>query len=367
VAGDELDEALEVLEDRGPEFGGGLSNHGPMAAEALVALGRASEVPAFVSAYRPRLDRRPRPGSPLAPDEWARSLGDFGRSADWVAFFDCILGERPVASVVAEWVPRLAPGTVGAGTHGLIRTAHALRSLERAGPGGGVGGEPRGDEVPAASLRRRELAEGLGYWAARYRELPGPPLLVGSDDVARAVGRVPMLPEEAPRERLIGDQAAHVRMVGAAFEQAVASLAAPGNLPRTLGEMAAVGARAYLANAGSGHEIALVHTVTAPMALDLVLAYLLPSDRLSVFAYGWQAVAAVHAAFATNRATGDASAGAADPDVPDRGVPEEVVTRAISTGNEHAIKMVEACRRAAAVTGDPVLALAAADVAARLG
>ena len=34
----EIDEALEMLEGTGPEFTGGLSNHGPMAAEALVAL-----------------------------------------------------------------------------------------------------------------------------------------------------------------------------------------------------------------------------------------------------------------------------------------------------------------------------------------
>lgn len=36
----EIDEALEMLEGSGPEYTGGLSNHGPMAAEALVALWR---------------------------------------------------------------------------------------------------------------------------------------------------------------------------------------------------------------------------------------------------------------------------------------------------------------------------------------
>src|SRR5438552_4060379 len=37
---DSLDEALALVSRRGPEFGGGLSNHGPMACEALIALGR---------------------------------------------------------------------------------------------------------------------------------------------------------------------------------------------------------------------------------------------------------------------------------------------------------------------------------------
>ena len=40
-AGDEvIDEALTILQGYGPEYGGGLSNHAPMAAEALVALRR---------------------------------------------------------------------------------------------------------------------------------------------------------------------------------------------------------------------------------------------------------------------------------------------------------------------------------------
>jgi hypothetical protein len=42
LAGNLLDEGLSRLAVTGPEFADGLSNHGPMAAEALVRLGRAS-------------------------------------------------------------------------------------------------------------------------------------------------------------------------------------------------------------------------------------------------------------------------------------------------------------------------------------
>jgi len=48
-----IDSALERLRETGPEFTGGLSNHGPMAAEALVALLRR------LFPARPR-----RPGAP---------------------------------------------------------------------------------------------------------------------------------------------------------------------------------------------------------------------------------------------------------------------------------------------------------------
>jgi hypothetical protein len=34
-----MDDVLDILHRTGPEFGRGLANHGPMAAEALLALG----------------------------------------------------------------------------------------------------------------------------------------------------------------------------------------------------------------------------------------------------------------------------------------------------------------------------------------
>ena len=44
----EIDEALELLEGTGPEYSGGLANHGPMAAEALIALSRPEAVVPWV-------------------------------------------------------------------------------------------------------------------------------------------------------------------------------------------------------------------------------------------------------------------------------------------------------------------------------
>ena len=46
-----LDEGLSRLAVTGPEFRGGLSNHGPMAAEALVRLGRADAVEHWLDGY----------------------------------------------------------------------------------------------------------------------------------------------------------------------------------------------------------------------------------------------------------------------------------------------------------------------------
>ena len=53
---DPLDEALTLLAATAPEFGPhGLTNHGPMAAEALAQLGRADAIPAWTAAYAERL------------------------------------------------------------------------------------------------------------------------------------------------------------------------------------------------------------------------------------------------------------------------------------------------------------------------
>src|SRR5215831_10470172 len=55
-----FDEALDCLRGTGSEVAGGVApNHGPMAAEALVALGRDDDVVAWARRYRRRLDAMP--------------------------------------------------------------------------------------------------------------------------------------------------------------------------------------------------------------------------------------------------------------------------------------------------------------------
>ena len=91
-----LDDALEILQDTGPEFmedeEGGLSNHGPMAAEALCTLGREDDVIGWVEGYAPRLQEHPSPGRSVGAG-WRGALGEYARLADWIALFDNELAE----------------------------------------------------------------------------------------------------------------------------------------------------------------------------------------------------------------------------------------------------------------------------------
>jgi len=314
-----------------------------MVAEALVHLGRDDAVAAWVARYRTRLEPAPAPAArPLTEEDWPAALGERDRYPEWLALFEREVADRPPVAVVGEWAPRLVPGAVGAATHGLIRTGHAVRALAAA------------DTDP----RRLEVATGLAFWASSYEELPGPPLLIGSEGVAEALADLPYLPEDAPRRVLISDMVAGVADIADEFEQAVASLGWDGGAVELLDQLAAGGARAYLRNADAGGAIGLLHSVTAPLAGELLLPWLAEEDRAAALAYIWQAVAALHVAYDVDR-QGFA---------PVRDVPaaDELVDRALDCGDEHAIKLTEAALRSFGRSGEPALIWAAADASARL-
>src|SRR5712692_3575778 len=190
---DELDEALRLLSRYGPEFGGGLANHGPMACEALVALGRKESVLPWVQGYRRRLQDRPPQRERLDESSVLAALGKHERVADLTAFFRRELDEAPWREVLARWVPVLAPGLSAVAFHGVIRTGHAVRSLDRA----------------EGKKRVAELADGLGYWAANFHALPGAPpspapapaRTASAEEALGALVRIP--PERRRRGNLV--------------------------------------------------------------------------------------------------------------------------------------------------------------------
>jgi hypothetical protein len=308
----------------------------------LAHLGRHDAIPAWVARYRTRLDEAPPPARPLSEEDWPAALGQADRFPEWLALFEREIADRPVAAVAGEWVPRLLPGSVGAATHGLIRTGHALRGLGDA------------DTPP----RRVEVANGLAFWASSYVELPGPPLLIGHEGVAQALADLPYLPEDAPRPALISDRVAAVADIADEFEQAVASLGWAGGAVDLLDQLATGGSMAYLRNADTGGAIGLLHAVTSPLACELVLPWLAEEDRDAALGYVWQAAAALHVAYDVDRTA------AAPTDAPP--AREDLVDRAVASGDEHAIKLTEAALRTFGRSGAGVVLLAAADACARL-
>jgi hypothetical protein len=337
-----LDAALEILGPTGPEYGGGLANHGPMAAEALVALDRPADVLPWVESYRPRLDGKPRGSRSIVAAQWREALGDGGRLGDWIAFFEREVESRGWRAALADWSEKLAPGIAAAAFHGAIRTAHAARSLADR------------EDAP----RRRELASGLAYWAARYDPIAEAPAGTPLGPPSRAISKVPILP---PDQRVRGFITERLeRLDRLPSFPAVAGLAdASGDPSAFLSDLTETFAGLYLDHAAPGSTIAMIHAVTGPSAVRLILPHASEAGIRRMLRYCWQAAAAI---YATNAGTAPNPRGAAES--ADRG---ELIDRAVATRDEHGFKFVEACLREHALNPRPIYLAAAFDACKRLG
>jgi len=332
-----LDEALEQLAFAGPELKNTNSNHAPMAIEALCTLGRGRAVQPWLERYRDGLLPRPPRVQRIGRTEWATALGQPRRVGDWFELFGNELSEEPWRAVLERWVPRLAPGIVAAALHGVIRTGHAVRAIAF-------------EDTPP---RRRELADGLAYWAAEYQVLPSRARQAQAALPSTAIARVPMIP---PAER--GTFASLTGALGQldAFEPFAETLTAvdPRRDPTAfLGDLTATFAHVYLGNARDFlTSIAFIHTVTGPAALRPMLPYLSAPAAHVALAYVWQAAAALYATFGSSTQLPSVREG--------KTAAADLVDRAVACGDEHAIKFTAACLAEHALNPQPAF-LAAAD------
>ncbi len=336
---DTMDQALEMMAKLAP-----LTNHGPMASEALVALGRADKVFAFVEAYKKRFTSSyPERRQTVTRENWRAALGDGGRVADWTSFFNRELKEAAWPQVLDQWSAVLAPGFASAAAHGVIRTGHAVRSLS----------------VKETELRRRELAEGLGYWAAYYQALPeAPDAKAEKLRPAQAINQVPLLPaDKRPRNGSI--------MIGLRSINDFSPFAKVANLVETSGkgnqllsEMTETFASAYVKNATARNFVTLIHTVTSTTSLRSLLPYLSPATTRRMLRYSWQMAAALYSISAIGSTNSLPEVKEIERD--------NLIDRAAALQEEHAIKFTEACLRNYALNPKPVYLLAANDALERL-
>ncbi|WP_326598923.1 hypothetical protein [Streptomyces sp. NBC_01803] len=306
---DAVNDALERLAGDGPVWGPGLAAHAPMAAEALASLGFYDEVPRWVERYR--TDRRyavlPESREPLVAGDRAgqdAALGDFGRFADWVALFERELAERAWRDVLLEWWPRLLPGGAGILGHGLIRAAHAARGLDLAG-------EP-------TAVQLGEFAQGLALWAAKFWVPPG--------GGALPPGTLPPGASAAP----------------AAEDARRALVEATARVAGTL------------ADRPPAPAVPIVHSVTIPMAVDMMLPMLPLSLHQEAYRQALIASGAIFRTFAGHLPAEGRRRGGAPGPVPSL---REGIAAAVETGDEHAIKLAEVCARGATahVDNEPYL------------
>jgi hypothetical protein len=341
----DLDEALERFHTQ-PEYAGGLSNHGPMAAEALGEIGHPALRMAFVDRYAPRL-------APLAAGraipavEQPAALGRVERFPDWVATLERELAEEPWRDVVQRRAREWCAGLFAAAGHGWLRTAHAVRALE-AEPG---------------PVRLRELAHGLAYWAARHQRLPGEPgrrrARVGAAELLRDV---PLVPDSARRSGLFTHAVGALDAHGP-FADAVDALEPEtGDALQSVHALCVSAAELYLAH--PEQRIAYVHVLTVPSALRLLAAHLDARTLQRALAHAAQSAAALHAVSGAGPRPSPPLSLEVEKLAED---PAEIRYRAACSLEEHAIKLAEAALREDAVSEHRSLRLAAADAALHLG
>jgi hypothetical protein len=350
-----LDDVLRQLQRAEPQCLQGLSTHAPMAAEALCALGFAQQAGPWFKNYRRPVLPLPRAKRRIDPNQWRDALGPDAtaptweqansRWGDWREFFTAQLAEGPWPEVLDGWIARLAPGMSGAATHGVIRTAHAVRALGRR-------------QTPE---RLGELARGLAYWASSYEVLPaGKRNQPRLDTFAAALDEVPLYRTafgKSPQGRNIVEVLRQVRKVDG-FDQVRDAVILPDDLSAALSALTATFARVYLRYGTKNDTIAFIHAVTGPCALRRLIPHVSGPTARAAFPYAWQTAAAVFSAYVRVREKGRLEQS--------KRTAEELAAGAVRNGDEHAIKFTEVMLAEHQLNPDPVYLAAADDMIRRL-
>lgn len=310
------DDALGLfLQTRGT-YGGGLSNHGPMATEALDHMGADQWIGPFVADYRPRLNERER-------EVTSR------RGGDW-------------RSMLAEQLPEVVAAAAAGAGHDLLRAAHAVRGIERAEATGTV-----------PDVRIDELRVALHRWKAG-RGLPVPAELVGDHSIdAWSTALTPLATFEPADGLLTVSLAMAAEQPG--YVEAVRSLRRCDDAKDTLDMLAMRALEGYASNADFLSRFTLLHGVTVTTMARVLVDHLDEAGQrqLEAAAAGFVAAAAI----AFDRRL-DA------PDVPTV-IGTDIAGRAGATLDDHTIKFTDACLGLAERTGSE-LPLRAAELQIQL-
>ncbi|MDX6238287.1 MAG: hypothetical protein QOG10_3102 [Kribbellaceae bacterium] len=198
-----------------------------------------------------------------------------------------------------------------------------------------------------------ELARGLAYWVGRYVPLPGDAALQGTRTVGEAVAALPR--EPLPEIRNVTSARDRFNRIDsfAGYGDALEAVA-PLDPQWLLSEMTSEFAGVYLAH-DEVSPVPLIHGVTAPAAVRLVLPHLPGEMDLPTVTGRWQMHVALPLAFTgDNHGEGPLKVDAERAQLPF----DELAARATEHGDEHVIKFAEACLREHGLRPDPRYAAA---------
>jgi Questin oxidase-like len=319
-----LDDALARIHQTSAVWRGELANHAPMAAEALVDLGRPEAIGSFLDVYSDNLE--PAPEMTRARlDDWTAALGERDAAPLLTGHFLAAVDERGVDPVVDAALPVLFEGVLAGSLHGLLRLAHALRAWSHR----------------ETDLRAREVAHALGYWASEHSPLPGDPGARPEPGLtpAKALAAIPSLPEERWVDGIMTVRA----QASARYEPFLAALPRVDftcePIDTTLAALTTLAASLFLNTDNPRARFSYLHAITATSALRQVLPRLAPKPRRMALRHHWHALAASQCMTSTLRTASER--GASPPPIEPVDT-DQLVDTAVASHNDHAIKLAAA-------------------------
>ncbi len=322
-----LEKALVRMAGNGPILEHGYFDHGPMAAEALEAMNLPGRIAPFVQRHVEAGGVRaaPGPAAPIRPRSWSGALGRPARYADWVALIDAEMANLEWRALARRWIVRLTPGAATAAVHGLIRTAHAVRALERC-------------DSPA---RRAELVRALASWASLYTPPPWAPITARGRLSAQAAfdALAPAPIDLQAREGSISAGLAKA-LNAPGFADQVAAVDTGGAVDARADDVLQVFTSAFLDHARSPYTaIVWCHAITGAMSLRRLLGVMSEDEARALLTRLFEIGCAMKAAFDGLHATLDPGADMLD-------TPGRLAQRAADSGDDHAIKLTDALLQA---------------------
>jgi hypothetical protein len=324
-------DALTDLQETDVSLVNGFSNHAPMVVEALFNLGRAGAIKAWMADTAST--RRPRT-SASAPGVSPR-LGDYAHFGLFRRSISRDLADRPWRDVLSEHAAHLAPGYAGAALHGAIRVGHAVRGLARL-------------DHPAT---RAELASALAYWSVAYAapsaafgSVPSPARLP-VEAAWRALNPVPS--DRRRNDGLIVRALQQVRHAED-FEAIIDAVDWPEDPVEATRRVAGLFLELFLASARTGlTALVMTHALTGLAASWTIGRETDPDLHGRLVREAFRAGASLHVAYSPfdekpSLAEGRASLTA-----------DALVEAAVRSGDDHVIKLTDACLFFEALLGEP--------------
>jgi hypothetical protein len=323
----QLHELLNANLQLPPEYQDQLTSHLPMALHCLHRLGASPQrMQEFYAVYARRFHGQSQPfvapESPLAIADWRQLRGQSDAYPTLLAYFNGLVARNGTETALRLALPDLMPGVAAAAFHAVIRTAHAVEAAHAG-----------------------ELAAALAYWAWRWQPLAEPPITGPSiefDSWAK------LLIEKAPGWH------SDVPLIAIRMHQASQSdvyLALAGALPPTesvekrIADLAALAVDRYVVKP----NFTVLHMITGLRALRTLLPWLQDCETLQTML--------VHCFVAAYLA---ARIKPSDPaPLPKAKSWPEVIEVALSSNDDHLIKLVHACRDEAEQYGEGRYLLAA--------